>query len=433
MPTRLLLPRSQVVGLDGRPISGAKLFTYATGTSTPKAVFTDPALTVAHANPVVADAAGRFPAMFLASGDYRTVLTDAADAVICADDPVEGNNAVSVGDIAQAGLAARRNRIVNPCMQISQERGTAALNVTTGSIYSADQWQISLSTAPGGDLRSTQLAGSNPTPGGSRFRLRHVVDVADAAIAAGDYYVIQQPIEGAMISDAQFGSAEARQLLLRFGVLTSIAGTYSVSIRNSAGTRTWLGSFTVASSEVNTDVVRTLVIPGDETGAWLTDNGIGCWLTFTLAAGTTGVAGWQGGTFLAASGQVNFMATAGATFDLFDVGLYVDRSDLGIFPPFEMPDIGDELLRCLRYYWRPLDVTPLEGNAAGASAKVYHRVLLPVPMRDAPSVPAMFNAGTNAVGSIIGITADGFTIQLEAISSGQFAASWIATAVSARL
>jgi hypothetical protein len=95
---RLLLPRSQTVGADGRPISGAKLYTYVTGSSTPKPVWTDAALTIAHANPVEADANGRFPAMFLEAGDYRTVLTDANDVVIHTDDPVDG--LFSVADLS---------------------------------------------------------------------------------------------------------------------------------------------------------------------------------------------------------------------------------------------------------------------------------------------------------------------------------------------
>lgn len=95
---RLLLPRSQTVGADGRPISGAKLYTYLTGTSTPKPVWTDAGLTIAHTNPVEADASGRFPAMFLEAGDYRTVLTDANDVTIHTDDPVEG--LFSVADLA---------------------------------------------------------------------------------------------------------------------------------------------------------------------------------------------------------------------------------------------------------------------------------------------------------------------------------------------
>lgn len=94
MATRLLLPRSQTVGADGRPLVGAKLYTWESGTSTPKPVYSDAGLTIPHDNPVEADNAGRFPAMFMAVGDYKTELRDANDAVIATDDPVDGAPAV---------------------------------------------------------------------------------------------------------------------------------------------------------------------------------------------------------------------------------------------------------------------------------------------------------------------------------------------------
>lgn len=95
MPNRLLLPRSQAVAADGRPLAGAKLYTYTTGTSTPKSVYTTAALNVAHSNPVVADSAGRWPSMFLAADEYRVVLKDADDVTIFTDDNVTGLEAAA--------------------------------------------------------------------------------------------------------------------------------------------------------------------------------------------------------------------------------------------------------------------------------------------------------------------------------------------------
>jgi hypothetical protein len=73
---------------------GARLFTYETGTSTPKPVYSDAGLTIPLSNPVVADNAGRFPAMFLEVGDYKTILEDADGNVIATDDPVSGAPAI---------------------------------------------------------------------------------------------------------------------------------------------------------------------------------------------------------------------------------------------------------------------------------------------------------------------------------------------------
>jgi hypothetical protein len=417
MAKRLLLPRSQAVGLDGRPLAGAKLQTYITGSSTPKPVFTDAALTVAHANPVVADAAGRFPAMFLGAGDYRTVLTDSADVVIATDDPVEGDSAAAAADIATAALATVRNRIINPAMQISQQFGTSNTDCTTGQTYTLDQWVAGLSTTPGGTLRVAQLA--SITPAGSPFRLRATAQVADGTLAANDVYALQQLIEGAQVADARFGLATAKSLLIRFGLRSSIAGTFGVSVCNSALNRSFVSLITVGAGEVNTDIQRTLTIPGDVAGTWLTDAGIGLNFRICLGAGATfqGTAGaWQAGNLLTTAGQTNFMATLSATFDLFDVGLYVDVPGLGVLPPFALPDPADALRLCQRRYVRTQATNRFLSTGAQLSAVA---VYWPVGMASAPTVSITAGTRVNVASAATGnVTTQACRYEIQASGAG---------------
>lgn len=76
----------------------AKLYFYATGTSTPQNTYQDADLTTAHANPVVADSAGYFSPIFLDPSlpDYRVTLTNSAD-VIQSGYPVDDVSASSSG------------------------------------------------------------------------------------------------------------------------------------------------------------------------------------------------------------------------------------------------------------------------------------------------------------------------------------------------
>jgi len=271
---------------------------------------------------------------------------------------VEGANASAGGHLLNRTTAdARylgdtyRNRIINPAMQISQERGTAFVDTTNAASSTIDQWVSVVQTSPGGTLRTQQLAAN--TPGGSPFRLRHTAQVADASIAAGDRYSIQQLIEGQMVADARFGTVSARQIVIRFGVRSSLAGTFGVRIANSAVNRSYVTTIAIAGGEINTDLIRTIVIPGDTTGTWLTDTGVGLIFEITLAAGTTfqtTAGSWQAGNFLTTSGQTNFMGTVSATFDLFDVGLYVDHLSIGAAPPWDLPAWDADLRACQRYY-----------------------------------------------------------------------------------
>lgn len=83
---------------NGDPIGGAKLNFYLTGTTTRADTFTDNALSVAHTNPVVADASGRFAPIYLVARQYKVVFTDASDVTLWTFDPLQGG----VGTIRDA-------------------------------------------------------------------------------------------------------------------------------------------------------------------------------------------------------------------------------------------------------------------------------------------------------------------------------------------
>lgn len=85
---RLAQPRMQVFDSDGAPLAGAQMEFYESGTSTPKDTFSDDGLTAANTNPVLADSAGRFGEIFLASGDYKVILKDSGGVTIWTADPV---------------------------------------------------------------------------------------------------------------------------------------------------------------------------------------------------------------------------------------------------------------------------------------------------------------------------------------------------------
>lgn len=65
---------------DGTPLNGGKLYTYAAGTTAPKATYTTAAGNIENANPVVLDGEGR--AVIFISGSYKFLLTDADDVPV---------------------------------------------------------------------------------------------------------------------------------------------------------------------------------------------------------------------------------------------------------------------------------------------------------------------------------------------------------------
>jgi len=81
MWSQSLIPQ---IDRNGDPLVGAKAYFYDAGTTTPQVVYADSALGVAIDQPVLADANGRFPAVFLSPdpGSYRNKMTDADDALL---------------------------------------------------------------------------------------------------------------------------------------------------------------------------------------------------------------------------------------------------------------------------------------------------------------------------------------------------------------
>jgi len=238
--------------------------------------------------------------------------------------------------------AEARNRIVNGAMQISQENG----NTSSGAndFWPVDQFQMGVSTAGVTYAQRVQAI----TPNGSVNRIRAAITTADTSLAAGDIWFIKTVLEGIRVADFKWGAASARQAVLRFGFLGP-AGTYSVRIGNAASNRSYVANFTVAVAM--TEAMYTLVIPGDVTGTWATDNSAGIILQFVLASGAAnGVAGWQSGLFYRTASNTNGLAATGVFFDLFDVGLYLDPDNTGLAPPWQMPDEAEELRACQRYY-----------------------------------------------------------------------------------
>jgi hypothetical protein len=257
----------------------------------------------------------------------------------------------------------KKNYILNGAMMVSQENGATA--GTASSYYPVDNIYTGIS-GTSGVVSAQQIA--SVTPAGSPNRLRMTVTTADAAVAAADIVWLEDRIEGLRVADLCYGSAIAKTAILQFGVKAP-AGTYTVSVTNGALNRCYVAEYVIAAGEANTDVVKSVVIPGDTTGTWLKDNGIGLDVRWGLMVGTTyqqAAGSWQATNMLGSPNQFNFMGTVNNVFELFDVSL----TEGSVAPPFVVPDYASELVACQRYYekasagdWAPLGV----GHATSAT------------------------------------------------------------------
>ncbi len=270
---------------------------------------------------------------------------------------------------------SNRNLIINGAMEVAQRGGTTTINASQS--YSAvDRFQGIGSS--GGVFDITQ---STTTPDGFKNSLKVEVTTADSSIAASEYYVIDQRIEGSNISRLAWGTSAAKDVTLSFWVRSSVTGTHGGAVSNSAANRSYPYTYTINAA--NTWEHKTITIDGDTSGTWLTSTGVGIRLYWGLGAGATpsGTAdAWGAAEYRTATGAVQLIGTANATWYITGVQLEVGEQAT----PFEHRSFGDELQRCRRYF-QVHDDMQLRGNPDGAFERIEIYCPLGVPMRANPS------------------------------------------------
>jgi hypothetical protein len=284
---------------------------------------------------------------------------------------------------------------VNGGMEISQELGATAL--ATGGGWLVDQWSGSL-TASGAVASWQQVTDAPP---GYNNSVKLTITTGKASLAAGDYCVFYQNIEGYRTSRLQWGKVTAQPVSIGFWTKIHRPGMYSGAVRNEATNRSY--PFTFTQNVADTWEYKTVTIPGDTTGTWTGNtNTAGLTLLFATAMGTTFSApagAWAASNFMGATGTTNGIAAATDTFQLTGVvvlpGIELPSAAKA---PFIMRSLDREISLCQRYFYN--GVPSLQGvNGAGGTLMSRASCIHPVKMRMAPGLvltaPLPVYDGTN--------------------------------------
>ena len=238
------------------------------------------------------------------------------------------------------------NKIINGDMRIDQRNAGAAVVVTTDNQYIIDRWAYRASQAS--KITAGQSYGGVTPPAGFNYYIGAKVTTA-YTIGVSDYFSLNQRIEGYNINDLNFGTANAKAITVSFWVYSSATGTFGGSIQNNAADRSY--PFTYTISVASTWEQKSVTIPGDTTGTWLSTNGLGLTLVLSMGTGSTlsGTASaWAASNYKSATGATNIIGTLNATFYVTGAKLEVGS----IATPFVMDDYEVSLAKCQRYYNR---------------------------------------------------------------------------------
>jgi hypothetical protein len=225
------------------------------------------------------------------------------------------------------------------------DQRNAGASVTPANLaYTLDRWQAFQSVASKYSVQ--QNAGSVTPPAGFTNYLG-VTSLSAYSVASGDYFALNQSIEGFNVADFGFGTASASTVILSFLVRSSLTGTFGGALKNSAGNRSYPFTYTISSA--NTWEQKTIIIAGDTSGTWLTNNGVGIYVQLGLGTGSTwnGTAGsWSANNYISATGATSVVGTNGATF--YITGVQLEKGSTAT--SFDYRPYGTELALAQRYY-----------------------------------------------------------------------------------
>lgn len=293
-------------------------------------------------------------------------------------------NAVNIAQLG-SNNGTMRNRIINGAMMIDQRNAGASTSVQTTTTYaSCDRWYTGASA--NSKYTVQQNAGSVTPPAGFTNYIG-ITSSAATAVGAADYYYLSQRVEGYNVADFGFGTANAQPVTLSFWVRSSLTGTFSVSLFNSAANRFYPATYTISAA--NTWEQKSITVAGDTSGTWLTNNGIGMSVYFSLGLGSdyASTANTWASNGYVATGTTNLVATNGATF--YITGVQLEEGTAA--SPFENRLITTELSLCQRYCMRWCGNQPYEGIGGGSfnafsSTGAQGIMSTPVSMRATPTI-----------------------------------------------
>ena len=250
----------------------------------------------------------------------------------------------------------RRNILNNGAMQVAQ-RGTTTGQGGAEAMSAVDRFKV-FGGSTAGRLTSSQ---DSDSPIGFGNSLKLDCTTADTSVAAGEFLLLEQRIEGQDLQQLKYNQSSAETSTISFYVKGNASAQYTFALQYhlSGGTARW---FTKGFA-VTTDWARiTITIPGDTQASSGSDYGIaddnntGANLMIWLHGGTNFSSGthqdtaWadRDYTKLFQDNQTSFYDSTDRTF--FFTGFQFEVGSQAT--PFEHRSFGEELALCQRYYFQ---------------------------------------------------------------------------------
>ena len=321
--------------------------------------------------------------------------------------------------LTNSQIGGRRNIAYNGSAIVAQ-RGTQTGQGGAEAMSAVDRFKL-FGGSTAGRLTSSQ---DSDSPIGFGNSLKLDCTTADTSVAAGEFLLLEQRIEGQDLQQLKYNQSSAETSTISFYVKGNASAQYTFALQYhlSGGTARW---FTKGFA-VTTDWTRVVItIPGDSQASSGSDYGIaddnatGANLMIWLHGGTNFSSGthqdtsWadRDYTKLFQDSQTSFYDSTDRTF--FLTGLQFELGSQAT--PFEHRSFGEELGLCQRYYCSSYPHGHIVGNTSTgtvlrklASGEGYDDIAnfhFPVEMRAVPTI-VLYNPVNGVVNGFRGDSAN---------------------------
>ena len=236
----------------------------------------------------------------------------------------------------------------------------------------------------GGEFSMQQVVDA-PAGTGLYYSLKCQVTSADTSVGASEYNTVVHIVEGYDFQRTSFGTSGAKDLTLSFYVKCNATGVFTGSLVNSGNNRSFAFTYPITQALTWSRVV--IKVPGDTSGTWNKDNGVGIKIVLALKIGSNFVTAnpntWAGSELMGATaGNYNLMNSTSNY--IYFTGIQLEEGPEAT--PFEHVHYSEALRQCQRYFWKNADNTYRRVNGYKRHDSNCHWELqAPVPMRVAPS------------------------------------------------
>lgn len=245
---------------------------------------------------------------------------------------------------------------VNPFFEVSQENGTTLQSdVGSSGKYAADQW-LSAESAATLVMSAQQVATPFSSTSGFKrlpYSVKAIATTAQASLGSSEVCTpCRQTIEGTFWQTLGWGTSDGVDAVVVGVIMPSVTGTYPVTIRNAAGTRSMVKTVSLTA---NTPAVIYETFSADTSGTWVTSTSASAIIEFGTTSGSTyetsTLGSWQSADYRSATTATDWQGTTNAFVQV----AYLNVFPAGVLPWSSASEITGEALQRLLNMRRPFD------------------------------------------------------------------------------